>query len=165
MSNNIHNNHESSLVNAAIHILSTTRTNSVETIYAESPVTIVIDRVEWEKWFLDEQTRTFCTFYNRTGGNARVKNTIFIEKFSSHAQPHTALRNPAHTSEQQDNNGLLHAGTKRGHKSTINFNEVWYCHRAGVPRQSIRNPGQTLLPCNCAAKVVFRCEENNPLKM
>ena len=104
MSNNIHNNHESSLVNAAIHILSTTRTNSVETIYAESPVTIVIDRVEWEKWFLDEQTRTFCTFYNRTGGNARVKNTIFIEKFGSHAQPH--------------------AGTKRGRKSTVNFNEV-----------------------------------------
>ena len=89
MNNNNNNNNNnktgSGLIDTAIEILSTTRTDAVERLYQESPAYIIIDRVEWEKWFLDEQTRTFCTFYNKTGGNVHIKNTKFIEKFGSHA--------------------------------------------------------------------------------
>ena len=132
MNNNNNNNIKtrSGLINAAIEILSTTHTNAIERLYQESPAYIIIDHVEWEKWFLDEQTRTFCTFYNKTGGNAHIKNTKFIKKFGSHAQPHVALPGTTNANEGEAHSALPRAGTKRGRKSTLNFNEVLlYLHR------------------------------------
>lgn len=123
--NNNDNKTGSALIDAAIEILSTTRTNTVERLYQGSPAFIIIDRVDWEKWFLDEQTRTFCTFYNKTGGNARTKNVKFIEKFGPHAQPHVALPSTINTNEGEEDSVLPRAGIKRGRKSTINFNEVF----------------------------------------
>ena len=126
MNNNNNNNNNktgSGLIDAAIEILSTTRTDAVERLYQESPAYIIIDRVEWEKWFLDEQTRTFC-------GNACIKNIKFIEKFGSHAQPHVALPGTTNANEGEAHSALPRAGTKRGCKSTLNFNEVLlYLHR------------------------------------
>ena len=116
MSNN--NNNESGLVTKAINILRETRTGTVMPfdINNQCPITVVINRVDWEKWFLDEQTRTFCTFYDRTGGNARAKNDAFINKLGTHEQPHND-----NTNQQEER-----IGTKRGRSTVHNFHQVKY---------------------------------------
>ena len=117
----------SSLIDAAIEILSTTRTNTIERLYQDSPAYTFVDRVEWEQLFLDEQTRTFYTFYNKTSGNAHMKNAKFIEKFGSYAQPHVALPRTTNVNEGEEDSVLPCAGTKCVCKSTLNFNEVFIC--------------------------------------
>ncbi|KAG2216560.1 hypothetical protein INT45_013569 [Circinella minor] len=151
------NNNESGLVTKAINILRETRTGTVAPfdINKQCPVTVVINRVDWEKWFLDEQTRTFCTFYYRTGGDARAKNDAFINKFGPHDQPH----------DDNANQQVEHVGKKRGRPTVLNFHQVYVCHRSGAPKQYVRNLERAPLGCNCTSTIKVHCYGDNPLKM